>query len=155
MALLLLYVDDIVLTASSGSLLHHFIHTLGYEFALTDMGNLQYFLGISVTRTNKGLFMSQQTYASELLDRASTPSCKSSTLVDATSKLLAHTGPPVSDYSLDRSVTGALQYLTFTRPDISYDVQQIFLFMYVPHEPHFQALKCILRYLKGSLDNGL
>ncbi|GJX78312.1 ribonuclease H-like domain-containing protein [Tanacetum coccineum] len=51
--------------------------------------------------------------------------------------------------------TGALQYLTFTRPDISYAVQQVCLFMHDPREPHLSALKRILRYVRGTLSYGL
>ncbi|XP_071741282.1 uncharacterized protein [Rutidosis leptorrhynchoides] len=50
---------------------------------------------------------------------------------------------------------GALQYLTFTRPDISYAVQQICLFMHDPREPHLAALRRILRYIHGTMDLGL
>jgi hypothetical protein len=48
-----------------------------------------------------------------------------------------------------------LQYLTFTQPDITYDVQQICLHMHTPREPHLMAMKRILRYLQGALDYGL
>ncbi|GJT91849.1 ribonuclease H-like domain-containing protein [Tanacetum coccineum] len=48
-----------------------------------------------------------------------------------------------------------LQYLTFTRPDISYAVQQVCLFMHDPREPHLSALKRILRYVRGTLSYGL
>lgn len=50
MAYLLLYVDDIVLTASSTTLIQQVIHTLRFEFAITNLGVLNYFLGIVVTR---------------------------------------------------------------------------------------------------------
>ncbi|GKC07972.1 ribonuclease H-like domain-containing protein, partial [Tanacetum coccineum] len=63
--------------------------------------------------------------------------------VDTESKLGAD-GDPVSDPTLYRSLAGALQYLTFTRPDISYAVQQVCLYMHDPREPHFSALKRIL-----------
>nr|GEW32253.1 ribonuclease H-like domain-containing protein [Tanacetum cinerariifolium] len=59
------------------------------------------------------------------------------------------------DPTLYRSLAGALQYLTFTRPDISYAVQQICLYMHDPRDPHFNALKCILRYVCGTLDHDL
>jgi hypothetical protein len=62
-ALLLLYVDDIVLTASSASLLKQIIGALQHEFAMTDMGPLHHFLGISVTRSASGLFLSQRQYS--------------------------------------------------------------------------------------------
>lgn len=64
-------------------------------------------------------------------------------------------GTPVADATLYRSLAGALQYLTFTRPDIAYAVQQVCLFMHDPRAVHFNALKRILRYLKGTADLGL
>lgn len=75
--------------------------------------------------------------------------CK--TPVDTESKL-GPDGPPVHDPALYRSLAGALEYLTFTRPDLAYVVQQICLFMHDPREPHMSALKRILRYIKGTLD---
>ncbi|GJZ90888.1 ribonuclease H-like domain-containing protein, partial [Tanacetum coccineum] len=89
-AYLLLYVDDIVLTTSSEILLQQIIISLHQEFAMTDLGPLNY-----------------------------------------------------------------LWYLTFTRPDTSYAVQQVCLYMHDPREPHFSALKRILRYVRGTLDYGL
>ena len=59
------------------------------------------------------------------------------------------------DPSLYRSLVGALQYLTFTRPDLSYAVQQVCLSMHDPREAHMLALKRIVRYLQGTLDHGL
>ncbi|GKA90445.1 hybrid signal transduction histidine kinase M, partial [Tanacetum coccineum] len=64
-AYLLLYVDDIVLTASSFDLLQQIITSLHAEFSMTDLGSLNYFLGISVTRNASGMFLSQQKYATE------------------------------------------------------------------------------------------
>jgi hypothetical protein len=54
-----------------------------------------------------------------------------------------------------RSLVGMLQYLTFTRPDIVYDVNQVSQFMHAPKEGHMEAMKCILRYLKGTIGDGL
>ncbi|GJZ50447.1 ribonuclease H-like domain-containing protein [Tanacetum coccineum] len=154
-AYLLLYVDDIVLTASSSDLLQQIITSLHAEFSMTDLGSLNYFLGISVTRNASGMFLSQQKYATEVLDRAGMLNCKPCrTPVDTDSKLSAD-GAPISDSTLYRSLAGALQYLTFTRPDISYAVQQVCLFMHDPREPHLSALKRILRYVRGTLSYGL
>lgn len=61
----------------------------------------------------------------------------------------------VEDPTLYHSLAGALQYLTFTRPDISYAVQQVCLFMHNTRAPHLHALKRILLYLKGTLGLGL
>ncbi|GJY78530.1 ribonuclease H-like domain-containing protein [Tanacetum coccineum] len=154
-AYLLLYVDDIVLTASSSDLLQQIITSLHAEFSMTDLGSLNYFLGISVTRNASGMFLSQQKYATEVLDRAGMLNCKPCrTPVDTDSKLFAD-GAPISDSTLYRSLAGALQYLTFTRPDISYGVQQVCLFMHDPREPHLFALKRILRHVRGTLSYGL
>jgi hypothetical protein len=70
-----------------------------------------------------------------------------STSVDTQAKVSSDTGTHVSDTIAYRSLTGALQYLTFTKPDISYAVQQVCLHMHDPQEPHLMAAKHILRYL--------
>ncbi|GKB76330.1 ribonuclease H-like domain-containing protein, partial [Tanacetum coccineum] len=76
------------------------------------------------------------------------------TPIDTESKL-GSDGDPVSNPTLYRSLAGSLQCLTFTRLDISYAVQQMCLYMHDPREPHFSALKRILRYVRGTLDYGL
>ena len=152
----LLYVDDIILTASSTDLLHHIIQRLHSEFAMTDLEDLHHFLGISVTRSPDGLFLSQRQYALDLLQRAGMAECHSTaTPVDTRAKLSASDGTAVENPSEYRSLAGALQYLTLTRPDLAYDVQQVCLFMHDPHEPHLALIKRILRYVKGTLSSGL
>jgi hypothetical protein len=114
MAYLLLYMDDIALTASSTGFLKHIIEAFQREFAMTDMGQLHHFLGISMTRSADGLFLSQRQYSQDILERAGMSACKPcSTLVDLHSKLSAD-GPPVVDATQYCSLAGALQYLTFT-----------------------------------------
>ena len=109
---------------------------------------MSYFSGIAVTRHTGGLFLSQKKYASEIIDRAGMSSCKPSpTPVDTKPKLKANSSSPYSDPTLYRSLTGALQYLTFTRPDITYAVQQVCLFMHDPRDEHMLALKRIVRYI--------
>jgi len=92
----------------------------------------------------------------DILERAKMTECKPcSTPVDTNPKVAADGGVLVTDASDYRSLAGALQYLTFTRPDIAYAVQQVCLHMHDPREPHLMALKRILRYLQGTLDLGL
>ncbi|KAK1650776.1 hypothetical protein QYE76_068581 [Lolium multiflorum] len=155
-AYLLLYVDDIILTASSTTTLNHIIDLLNAEFAMTDLGDVHHFLGVNVLRTPCGLFLSQQQYALELLDRANMLNCNPiTTPVDTKSKLSGNDGRKVADPSEYRSLAGALQYLTLTRPDLSYAVQQICLFMHDPRESHLQLVKRILRYVQGTSHLGL
>ena len=78
-----------------------------------------------------------------------------STPVDTQAKLSADLGDPVADPTAYRSLAGALQYLTFTRPDLTYAVQQVCLYMHDPRESHLTALKRLLRYVRGTADLGL
>lgn len=118
---LLLYVDDIVLTASTSALLRRTIDALQLEFSMKDLGPLHHFLGISVHQHQDGLFLSQRQYILDIVERAVMSEGKPcSTPVDTHAKVPADIGPPVSDPTHYKSLAGALHYLTFTRPDISY-----------------------------------
>ncbi|GKC58057.1 ribonuclease H-like domain-containing protein, partial [Tanacetum coccineum] len=100
------------------------IRSLYQEFAMTDLGPLNYFLGISVTRDSSRLFLFQKKYALEIRDRAHMANCNPSrTPIDTESKLRSD-GDLESDPTLYQSLADSLQYLTFTRPNISYAVQQ-------------------------------
>lgn len=95
-----------------------------------------------------GLRLSQRQYMMEILDRAGMSDCKPcATPVDTNPKLPVDGGVPVADPSDFHGLAGALQYLTFTRQDISYAIQHICLHMHDPREPHLAALKRILRYV--------
>lgn len=156
MAYLLLYVDDIILTASNSPLLQRITSALSSAFDLTDLGRLHHFLGIAVTYNESGMFLSQHNYVADILHRAAMTNCNPClTPVDTKAKLAPDDGKPIADPTLYRSLAGALQYLTFTRPDIAFAVQQVCLFMHDPREAHFLALKRILRYLKGTIKHGL
>jgi hypothetical protein len=153
---LLLYVDDIVLTSSSTSLLQWVIKTLQQEFSMIDLDHLHHFLGLTVTRQPDGFHISQRQYILEVLERTGMTDCKPcSTPVDTSGKLSGTEGPPVADLTHYRGLAGALQYITFTRPDISYVVQQVSLHMHDPQEPHYTLIKRIIRYLHRTLDHGL
>jgi len=97
---------------------------------MKDLGELHHFLGMEVQRIGDDLFLSQHQYMIDILNRAGMADCKPvSTPVDCNPKLSAD-GVPVQDATDFRSLAGALQNLTFTRPDIAYAVQQICLYMH-------------------------
>lgn len=126
-AYLLLYVDDIVLTASSDSLLRRIFAALTSEFSMKDLGSLYHFLCVSVTCRNGGLFLSQRHYMIDMLKLAGMLDCKPcSTSIDTCAKLSSD-GPPVADATDYRALVGALRYLTFTRSNICYAIQHICL----------------------------
>ncbi|GKV19435.1 hypothetical protein SLEP1_g29696 [Rubroshorea leprosula] len=117
MAILLLYVDDIVLTASTKLLLHAIISLLKSEFLMTDLGQLNYFLGISVSFNSDGLFLSQSKYTHELLERSGMLDCKLVvTPMAPKAKLFSIDSPAYSDPAFYRSIVGALQYLNLYTP---------------------------------------
>lgn len=156
LAYLLLYVDDIVLTGSNSALLQHITSSLKVEFPMSDMGKLSYFLGVKVDHNKAGLFLSQCQYATKIIERAGMSDCKPiSTPADVNSKLSAESGDRIANPTQYRSLAGALQYLTFTRPDITYAVQQVCLFMHDPRQEHLTALKRIIRYIQGTKTHGL
>lgn len=78
-----------------------------------------------------------------------------SSLVTASAKLSKDDGDPLTDATFYRSLVGALQYLTMTRPDIAYAVNQVCQFMHKPRQSHLIAAKRILRYIKATPDFGL
>nr|GEX96471.1 hypothetical protein [Tanacetum cinerariifolium] len=132
-------------------LLQRIIASLHQEYYMKNLGSFNYFLGISVTRDSSRMFLSQKKYVVEILEKAHMVNCNSSrTPVDSESKLGADGDP-----TLYRILAGSLQYLTFTRLDISYVVQQVCLYMHDLREPHFSALMRVLRYARGTLDYGL
>ncbi|GJS92021.1 ribonuclease H-like domain-containing protein [Tanacetum coccineum] len=107
---LLLYVDDIILPASSTSLLQRIISLLHAEFAMTDLVPLNYFLGISTTRTTSGIFLSQTKYATEILEQAQMLNCNPCRAPIDTEKKLGSKGSPDTDPTLYRSLAGSLHY---------------------------------------------
>jgi hypothetical protein len=87
-------------------------------------------------------------YAQDILECGGMSDCKPcTTLVDTHAKVSSDMSAPVRDLTAYRSMTEDLQYLTFTRPDISYAVQQVCLHMHDPRETHLNVVKCILRDL--------
>nr|GEU39765.1 hypothetical protein [Tanacetum cinerariifolium] len=94
-------------------------------------------------------------YATEILERAQILNCNPCRTPDDTEKKLGPEESPVTDPTSYHSLAEALQYLTFTRPDLSYAVQHLCLYMHDPREPHLNAMKRILRYLRGTTNLGL
>jgi histone deacetylase 1/2 len=154
-AYLLLYVDDIVLTGSSTALLQHIVNKLQAEFKVKDMGALHFFLGIDVRRTKEGFYLSQERYADDILERAGMASCKPALTPINTKGQLNADGAAIDGAKSYRSLAGALQYLTVTRPDIAFAVQQVCLHMHDPHAPHLALLKQTLRYIRGTTSHSL
>lgn len=149
---LLLYVDDIL----ESSLITRFIRSLGNQFDMKDLGPLHFFLGMEVSRSSNELVLTQTKYALELLHRTNMLAAKPlSTPAPFGFIFSQFYGDPLFDATTSRSIVGALQYLTMTRPDLSYAVNEVCQFMHAPTTTYFEAVKRILRYLKATLGYGI
>jgi histone deacetylase 1/2 len=155
---LLVYVDDIIVASSSSKATDALLADLNKEFALKDLGELHYFLGIEVKKMDNGILLTQEKYTSDLLSRVGMADCKPmNTPMSSTEKLSLHEGVALGpvDATRYRSIVGALQYLTLTRPDISFAVNKVCQFLHKPTTLHWSAVKRILRYLKATSSLGL
>jgi histone deacetylase 1/2 len=155
---ILVYVDDIIVASSSDKATIALLQDLKEDFALKDLGELHYFLGIKVKRVNNGIVLTQEKYASDLLKRVGMSDCKSvSTPLSTSEKLSLYEGILLDpeDATRYRSIVRALQYLTLTRPDIAFSVNKVCQFLHAPTTAHWAAVKRILRYIKQCIRLGL
>jgi hypothetical protein len=155
---ILVYVDDIIVASSSQDATMCLLWNLEKNFALKDLRDLHYFLGIEVTKVRDGILLTQQKYATKLLQRVGMISCKPvSTPLSISEKLLAYAGDLLGpiDATNYQSIVGGLQYLTLTRLDISFSVNKICQFLQALTTVHLTAAKRILRYVRGTAGLGL
>ncbi|CAN1315366.1 Retrovirus-related Pol polyprotein from transposon TNT 1-94 [Linum perenne] len=154
--IMLVYVDDLIISGDSMSLINEVKQFLGTEFKVRDLGKLKYFLGLEVARSSAGISVCQRKYALELLKDTCFLDCKPiKTPVDMKTRLSKEDGNPLLDISEYRTLVGKLNYLVTTRPDIAYSVQQLCQFQAEPCSTHMQAAHRILRYVKGTPGQGL
>ncbi|XP_026417442.1 uncharacterized protein LOC113312925 [Papaver somniferum] len=133
MMILLLYVDDIILTGSSESFIYHLISYLSAAFTMKDLGDLHFFLGLEATRSIDSILLTQRKYTLELLDKEKMLECN-----------------PCST-----PVAKGPRYLCLTRPDICFAVNYVSQYMHAPTDVYLLLVKRILRYLKGSIGLGI
>eukprot|EP00253_Pinus_taeda_P036610 PITA_36610 len=121
------------------------------EFEMTDMGLLRYFLGIEVGKSENEIFISQEKYANDVLERFNMQECKVAITPTVMGlKLSKEDSNKDFDPSFYKSIVGSVMYLTATRPDIMYVVSLISRFMERPKEAHWQVEKRILTYVKDD-----
>jgi transposase InsO family protein len=154
--ILVVYVDDIVITGSDSHAIQTLISHLCSSFLTKDLGKLRYFLGIEVARSKAGISLSQRKYTLDLLkDTGYLGSKPVATPMETNLKLMPDDGELINDPEMYRRLVGKLIYLTITRPDISYAVSIVSQFMTHPRAPHMEAVIRILKYLKNAPGRGL
>ena len=154
-----IYVDDIILGSKSSEQIQDFIKRISQRFNVKDMGKLHYFLGVKVAYpVSEKIWIGQPTYTTDILKKfnmensnpAATPTENGAKLMRATkdSELFSK--------EVYQSAVGSLLYLsTRTRPDIAHAVGNVARFCSQPTKQHWNAVKHIMRYLKGTSDYGL
>ncbi|KAK3027217.1 hypothetical protein RJ639_040806 [Escallonia herrerae] len=149
--LLVVYVDDIVITGDDCTGITSLKEFLQTKFHTKDLGQLTYFLGIEVTRSKKGIFLSQRKYVLDLLVETRKAGAKPcNTPMNPSVHLTKDDGDCLDDPEKYRRLVGKLNYLTVTRPDIAYAVSTVSQLMSEPTVKHWAALEQILCYLKGA-----
>ena len=153
-----IYVDDIILAAETDELLAHMKAMVKSKFDVSDLDELDYFLGVSIDQSGNGIWLGQPAYTRRVLERFGMEDCKPvSTPADPSVKLVKEgTDSKLADVSKYQSAVGSLLYISqWTRPDIAFAVSNVAKFCSKPTEEHYTAVKRIMRYLKGTIDHGL
>jgi len=150
------YVDDIVFGSTSPANVKEFIQVMEKEFEMSMIGELTCFLGLQVKQMETGLFLSQTKYALNLVKRFGLDSTKEAkTPLSTTLKLTKDSDSKHVEGKLYRSMIGSLLYLTASRPDIMFSVGLCARFQANPKEAHLNAVKRIIKYVKGTVNHGL
>ncbi|KAG7640636.1 Integrase catalytic core [Arabidopsis suecica] len=152
----LVYVDDFIIAGNNPKAIDHFKEQLHKCFHMKDRGKLKYFLGLEVSRGADGFCLSQQKYALDIINEAGLLGYKPSAVPMELHHKLGSISSPVFDNPAQyRRLVDRFIYLTITRPDLSYAVHILSQFMQTPLEAHWHAALRLVRYLKGSPDQGI
>ncbi|GKD46821.1 retrovirus-related pol polyprotein from transposon TNT 1-94 [Tanacetum coccineum] len=151
-----LYVDDLIFTENSQSMIDELKKSMTREFDMTDIGLMSYYLGIEVKQTDKGIFICQERYANEILKMFGMDKCNPiGTPIENKIKPSKHDRGKKEDSTLFKSLIRSLRYLTCTRSDILFAVGLISRFMEEPTTKHLKIAKRIICYIKGIVDYGM
>ncbi|GJU70700.1 retrovirus-related pol polyprotein from transposon TNT 1-94 [Tanacetum coccineum] len=151
-----IYVDDIIFASTDHNACNTFSKEMSSKFQMSMMGQMSFFLGLQVSQSPGGIFINQAKYALETLkkygmdlsDPVDTP------MVDRLKLDEDLMGIPV-DQTRFRGMVGSLMYLTASRPDLVFAVCMCARYQAKPTKKHFEAIKRVFRYLKGTINMGL
>ncbi|KAL0313918.1 UNVERIFIED_CONTAM: Retrovirus-related Pol polyprotein from transposon RE1 [Sesamum angustifolium] len=148
---LLVYVDDVLITGTSDTLIQNVKSYLDRLFTIKDLGSVKYFLGLEVAKSSDGLSVSQHKYICDIVTELHLQDAKTCTTpLPSGLKFSANEGALLQELDRYRRLIGKFLYLGFTRPDISFAVQQLSQFLQHPTQQHWDAAIHVVRYLKGS-----
>ncbi|KAG6608742.1 Integrase catalytic core protein [Phytophthora cinnamomi] len=155
--LLLVYVDDVLVTGSSAEMIAEVKRQLKSRFEMTDSGKCSFILGIEVVDNADGsVTLSQARYINDILERFGMQDCKpAASPVDISMKLVSSDAMTKLDAPFREAVGALMHLMTSTRPDIAFAVGYVSRFMENPQVEHWIAVKRIFRYLQGTKSYGI
>ena len=157
-----IHVDDCTITGNNNDLIQQYKKKIQSKYSLTDLGPINWLLGIKVTRDReaKTISLSQSSYIDSILTRFNFADCKPvATPMDPSMRFSKDQCPQTTEEIAEMrkvpylEAVGSLNYLAVaTRPDISFSVSLLAQFMGNPGRVHWEAVKRVFRYLKGTRD---
>ncbi|GJT33937.1 retrovirus-related pol polyprotein from transposon TNT 1-94 [Tanacetum coccineum] len=151
-----IYVDDIIFAASTPELCDLFAKIMCSKFKMSMMGKISFFLGLQISQSPRGIFINQSKYALESLKKYSFDSCDPvDTPMVEKSKLEEDKEGKAVDPSHYHGMIGTLLCLTASRPDLQFSICMCARYQARPTKKHLNAVKRIIRYLKGTVHQGL
>ena len=149
------YVDDLIVTGSRFAVIEDLKTEMAREFDMSNLGSLSSYLGIEVKQGKDFIFLSQMAYTQKILQHAKLGDCNAAiTPLEARAQFTYEEGKSTVNSTVYRSLIGSLRYLTHTRPDLQFSVGLLSRFMEKPTQEHYNGIKRILRYVKGTEDYG-
>ena len=151
-----MYVDDIMFGTNKDNLVQWFANEMKSEFEMSMIGENSFYLGLQILQKSEGIFISQEKYVKDMLERFQMEDCKPvSTPLTTRCKLCANDASLDVDKNIYRYMIGSLLYLTTSRLDIMLAVGLVGRYQSTPKQSHLLATKRIFRYLKGTTRYGI
>lgn len=151
-----LYVDDMLILGTHLDVINQTKDFLSSKFEMKDLGEADVILGVKITKTKDGFIMCQSHYVEKVLKKFDSFDVTAvRTPYDPSIHLKKNKGKSVSQSEYAKIIGSLMFLMNYTRPDIAYAVSRLSRYTHNPCNEHWNALKRLLKYLKGTIDWGL
>ncbi len=151
-----LYVDDMLIIGTHLDVIKQTKEYLSSKFEMKDLGEVDVILGVKVTKIKEGFTLSQSHYVEKILKNFDSYDVTPvRTPYDASIHLKKNKGNSVSQTEYAKIIGSLMFLMNYTRPDIAYAVSRLSRYTHSPNVDHWNALKRLLKYLRGTMELGL